>query len=66
MENVTLSAHTASASARFDEARKRRVGQELALVLSGKWPMSCVNPAVLQNTTLQRWQPIGIMRGPNS
>ena len=66
MENVTLSAHTASASARFDEARKRRVGQELALVLSGKWPMSCVNPSVLQTTTLQRWQPIGIMRGPNS
>ncbi len=66
MENVTLSAHTASASARFDEARKRRVGQELALVLQGKWPMSCVNPAVLQTTTLQRWQPIGIVRGPNS
>jgi D-3-phosphoglycerate dehydrogenase len=66
MENVTLSAHTASASARFDEARKRRVGQELALVLQGKWPMSCVNPAVLQTTTLQRWQPVGIMRGPNS
>lgn len=66
MDNVTLSAHTASASARFDEARKRRVGQELALVLQGKWPMSCVNPAVLQTTTLQRWQPIGIVRGPNS
>ncbi len=66
MENVTLSAHTASASARFDEARKRRVGQELALVLQGRWPMSCVNPAVLQTTTLKRWQPIGITRGPNS
>ena len=66
MENVTLTAHVASASARFDEARKRRVGQELALVLSGKWPMSCVNPAVLQNTTLRRWQPIGMGRGPNS
>jgi D-3-phosphoglycerate dehydrogenase len=66
MENVTLSAHTASASARFDEARKRRVGQELALVLQGKWPMSCVNPAVLQTTKLQRWQPIGVVRGPNS
>ncbi|WP_149536305.1 C-terminal binding protein [Siccirubricoccus phaeus] len=66
MENVTLTAHVASASARFDEARKRRVGHELALVLSGKWPMSCVNPAVLQNTTLQRWQPIGMGRGPNS
>ena len=66
MENVILSAHTASASARFDEARKRRVGSELALVMQGKWPMSCVNPAVLQNTALQRWQPIGLGRGPNS
>ncbi|MBV1798846.1 C-terminal binding protein [Siccirubricoccus sp. G192] len=66
MENVTLTAHVASASARFDEARKRRVGNELALVLSGKWPMSCVNPGVLQNTTLRRWQPIGMGRGPNS
>jgi D-3-phosphoglycerate dehydrogenase len=66
MDNVILSAHTASASARFDEARKRRVGSELALVLQGKWPMSCVNPAVLQNTSLQRWQPIGLGRGPNS
>ncbi len=66
MENVTLTAHVASASARFDEARKRRVGNELALVLAGKWPMSCVNPAVLQNTALRRWQPIGMGRGPNS
>jgi len=66
MDNVTLTAHVASASARFDEARKRRVGHELALVLSGKWPMSCVNPAVLQNTKLRRWQPIGMGRGPNS
>jgi len=35
MENVTLTAHVASASARFDEARKRRVGYELSLVLQG-------------------------------
>ena len=33
MDNVILSAHTASASARFDPARKRHVGRELALVL---------------------------------
>ncbi len=66
MENVILSAHTASASARFDEARKRRVGAELALVAQGKWPMSVVNPAVLQSTTLKRWQPVAIGRGPNS
>jgi D-3-phosphoglycerate dehydrogenase len=46
MDNVILSAHTASASSRFDPARKRHVGRELSLVLNGKWPMSCVNPAV--------------------
>ena len=66
MENVTLTAHVASASARFDEARKRRVGHELSLVLQGLWPVSCVNPSVLQNTSLRRWQPVGMDRGPNS
>jgi D-3-phosphoglycerate dehydrogenase / 2-oxoglutarate reductase len=66
MNNVTLSAHTASASARFDPARKRHVGRELALVLSGKWPMSCVNPSVLAGSALRRWQPVSMERGPNS
>jgi D-3-phosphoglycerate dehydrogenase len=66
MDNVILSAHTASASARFDPARKRHVGRELALLLDGKWPMSCVNPAVLQTTKLRRWQPVSMERGPNS
>jgi D-3-phosphoglycerate dehydrogenase len=66
MDTVTLTAHVASASARFDEARKRRVGHELSLVLSGLWPMSCVNPSVLQTTQLRRWQPVGMGRGPNS
>jgi len=66
MGNVTLSAHVASASARFDPARKRHVGRELGLVLSGRWPMSCVNPAVLMNSPLRRWQPISMERGPNS
>src|SRR6266478_5438793 len=66
MDNVTLTAHVASASARFDEARKRRVGYELSLVLSGLWPVSCVNPSVLQNTLLRRWQPVSMDRGPNS
>ena len=47
MDNVILTAHVASASSRFDPARRRRVGQELSLVLSGRWPMSCVNPSVL-------------------
>jgi D-3-phosphoglycerate dehydrogenase len=66
MPNVTLSAHTASASARFDPARKRHVGRELGLILGGKWPMSCVNPAVLMTSSLRRWQPISMERGPNS
>ncbi len=66
MGNVTLSPHNASASARFDLARKRRVGQELALAYHGKWPMSCVNPAALQTTKLRRWQPVSMERGPNS
>jgi D-3-phosphoglycerate dehydrogenase len=66
MTNVTLSAHVASASSRFDPARKRRVGQELALSVQGKWPMSCVNPAVLAKSSLLRWQPVSMERGPNS
>src|SRR5947208_10265907 len=66
MDNVILTAHVASATARFDPARRRRVGQELSLVLSGKWPMSCVNPAVLGASGLRRWQPVSMERGPNS
>jgi D-3-phosphoglycerate dehydrogenase / 2-oxoglutarate reductase len=66
MDNVILTAHVASASARFDPARKRRVGQELALALSGRWPMSCVNPSVLRGSNLRRWQPVAMTRGSNS
>jgi D-3-phosphoglycerate dehydrogenase len=66
MDNVILTAHVASASARFDPARRRRVGHEIALVLSGRWPRSCVNPAVLEKCGLQRWQPHSMGRGPNS
>jgi D-3-phosphoglycerate dehydrogenase / 2-oxoglutarate reductase len=64
--HVILSPHNASASARFDAGRRRRVGQELALVLSGRWPMSCVNPTVLPASGLRRWQPVSMERGPNS
>ena len=35
MENVTLTAHVASASARFDEARKRRVGLRIVTGAAG-------------------------------
>jgi D-3-phosphoglycerate dehydrogenase len=66
MDNVILTAHVASASARFDPARRRRVGREIALVLGGKWPRSCVNPSVLEKTQLLRWQPYSMERGPGA
>jgi D-3-phosphoglycerate dehydrogenase / 2-oxoglutarate reductase len=66
MNNVILTAHVASASARFDAARLRRVGHEIALVLSGKWPRSCVNPSVLEKSGLRRWQPYSMERGPGA
>jgi D-3-phosphoglycerate dehydrogenase len=66
MDNVTLTAHVASASDRFDKARKRRVGAELSLVLSGKWPRACVNPMVLEKSKLLRWQPYSMERGPGN
>jgi D-3-phosphoglycerate dehydrogenase len=66
MDNVILTAHVASASARFDPARRRRVGRELALVLTGRWPRSCVNPSVLEKTSLRRWQPYSMERGPGA
>lgn len=66
LDNVILTPHVASASARFDPVRKRRVGQEIALVLSGRWPRSCVNPSVLEKSGLLRWQPYSMERGPGA
>jgi D-3-phosphoglycerate dehydrogenase len=66
MDNVILTAHVASATARFDPFRRRRVGLELSLALTGRWPMSCVNPTVLMKSDLKRWQPVSMERGPNS
>jgi D-3-phosphoglycerate dehydrogenase len=66
MDNVILTPHVASASARFDPVRKRRVGQEIALVLNGRWPRSCVNPSVLEKSGLMRWQPYSMGRGPGA
>jgi D-3-phosphoglycerate dehydrogenase len=64
MDNVTLSPHVASASARFEPRRRQRVGEEIALVLSGRWPRACVNPEVLAHSGLRRWQPYSMERGP--
>jgi len=66
MDKVIVTPHVASASARFDPERRRRVGQEIALVLSGRWPRSCVNPSVLEKSALRRWQPYSMERGPGA
>lgn len=66
MDKVAFTPHAASASARFDPVRLRRVGQEIALVLSGRWPRSCVNPSVLEKSALVRWQPYSMERGPGA
>src|SRR5579864_6090090 len=65
MENVLVTPHVASATTRMRPETRRRVGREVALVLRGKWPMSCVNPTVLPRTPLERWQPYPMGRGPN-
>ena len=63
--NVILSPHVASATARMRPETRRRVGREVALVLTGRWPRSCVNPTVLPRVALERWQPYPMDRGPN-
>lgn len=65
MDNVILTPHAASATTRMRPETRRRVGREVALALSGKWPMSCVNPTVLPKVDLERWQPYPMDRGPN-
>ncbi|MCH7911246.1 MAG: C-terminal binding protein, partial [Candidatus Hydrogenedentes bacterium] len=65
MENVVMTPHTASASTRMRVETRRRAAREVALALSGRWPMSCVNPDVLPRTPLRRWQPYSMDRGPN-
>ena len=65
MDNVILTPHVASASQRMAPETRRRVGQEISLVLSGKWPRTCVNPSVL-DSSLKRWQPYSMGRGPGS
>ena len=65
MDNVVVTPHVASATTRMRPTARRRVGREVALVLRGKWPMSCVNPTVLPKTPLERWQPVSMNRGPN-
>jgi D-3-phosphoglycerate dehydrogenase len=65
MDNVIVTPHIASATARMAPETRRRLGREIATVLQGRWPRSAVNPGVLPRTTLIRWQPYPMGRGPN-
>lgn len=65
MPNVVVTPHVASATTRMRPETRRRAAREVALVLRGRWPMSCVNPTVLPRVTLERWQPVPMDRGPN-
>ena len=44
MDNVIVTPHIASATARMAPETRRRLGREIATVLQGKWPRSAVNP----------------------
>ncbi len=65
LPNVLLSPHVASATTRMRPETRRRAAREIALALTGRWPMSCVNPTVLPRVELERWQPVPMQRGPN-
>jgi D-3-phosphoglycerate dehydrogenase / 2-oxoglutarate reductase len=65
MDNAVVTPHVASATTRMRPETRRRAGREVAMVLRGRWPMSCVNPTVLPRVTLERWQPYPMNRGPN-
>lgn len=65
MTNVVLTPHVAAQSTRMRPETRRRAAREIALVLEGKWPMSCVNPTVLPASGLMQWQPVSMERGPN-
>jgi D-3-phosphoglycerate dehydrogenase len=65
MPNVLVTPHVASGTTRMRPATRRRVGREVALALTGRWPMSPVNPTVMPRVALERWQPYPMERGPN-
>ena len=52
MSNVVITPHMASYSNEANDARRRRVGQEIAAVLTGKRPRNVVNKSVLERLAL--------------
>jgi D-3-phosphoglycerate dehydrogenase / 2-oxoglutarate reductase len=65
MPGVVVTPHVASATTRMRPETRRRAGREVAMVLRGRWPLSCVNPSVLPRASLERWQPYPMNRGPS-
>lgn len=63
--DVIITPHVASSSTRMLVECRRRAARQVALVLKRRWPMSCVNPKVLDQSDLVRWQPYSSERGPN-
>ncbi|MFN8523564.1 MAG: C-terminal binding protein [Chloroflexota bacterium] len=55
MPNVTVTPHMASYSNEANIARRRRVGEEIAAVLTGKRPRNVVNKAVLEKVALAQF-----------
>ena len=53
MENVIVTPHTAFYSDEAFVESRRRVGQEVATILSGRRPRNCVNREVLERTGLK-------------
>ena len=47
MQNVIVTPHCASATTRARPTSRRRTAREVAMVLRGRWPLSCVNPTAL-------------------
>jgi D-3-phosphoglycerate dehydrogenase len=52
MSNVVITPHVAYYSDEAYVESRRRVGQEIAAILSGRRPRNCVNPAVLEHLSL--------------
>jgi D-3-phosphoglycerate dehydrogenase len=53
MDNVVVTPHTAFYSDEAFVESRRRVGQEVAAILSGRRPRNCVNREVLDRTGLK-------------
>jgi D-3-phosphoglycerate dehydrogenase len=66
MSNVTLSAHTASASARFRSGAQAACRPRVGGGAQRQMADELRQPGGLDEFKLRRWQPVSMERGPNS